>query len=75
MRLPVACVFSRVATVLTRLSLACCESETPELGLHATLTLHKQTCLLVLCQVNGGVGLRPAEDPRRCSGAPGGCLT
>ncbi len=62
-RLPSASVAGRVATVLTWLSLACCEGVTPELGLRATFTFRKPLCLLVLRKVHGGVGSSTVEDP------------
>ena len=55
----------RVATVLPRLSLACCEGVTLEIGLRATLTFRKSLsrCLVVLREVHGGVGFSTVEEP------------
>ena len=61
-RLPSASVSGRVATVLTWLSLACCEGVTPELGLRATITFRKPLCSLVLREIHGGVGSSTVED-------------
>ena len=56
----------RVATVLPRLSLACCEGVTLEIGLRATFTFRKsprRLCLVVLREVHGGVGFSTVEEP------------
>jgi hypothetical protein len=53
----------RVATVLPRLSLACCEGVTLEIGLCATLTFRKSLCLVVLREAHGGVGFGTVEEP------------
>ena len=42
----------RVATVLPRLSLACCEGVTLEIGSRTTLTFRKSLCLVVLREVH-----------------------
>ena len=62
MRLPSAGVGGRVATVLTWLSLACCEGMTPEVCLRATSTFNETMCLLVLHKVHNGISFRTAED-------------
>ena len=63
MRLPSASMGGRVATVLPRLSLACCEGVTLEIGSRTTLTFRKSLCLVVLREVHGGVGFSTVEEP------------
>ena len=62
-RLPSARMGSRVATILPRLSLACCEGVALEIGSRATLTFRKSLCLVVLREVHGGVGFSTVEEP------------
>ena len=48
---------------MPRLSLACCEGVTLEIGLRATFTFRKSLCLVVLREVHGGVGFSTVEEP------------
>ena len=52
-----------MVTVAARLSLACYQGESLELGLRTTATFHETTCLVVLRKEDDGVGFRSVEEP------------